>query len=76
MVVLLNEYLIITGNEVSIGFFSKFQCSVISDRMDKKSYTSSDLPQIIYETYQDFAENTSIHGLKYTVKKEISLTEK
>lgn len=49
---------------------------LILDRMDTKKHTGSALTNIIYETYHDFAENTSIHGLKYTVKKEISLIEK
>ncbi|CAH1102335.1 unnamed protein product [Psylliodes chrysocephalus] len=31
---------------------------------------------VVYETYKDFAENTSIHGLKYTVMKEIGTWEK
>lgn len=30
----------------------------------------------LYETYRDFAENTSIHGLKYTILKEIGIIEK
>lgn len=31
---------------------------------------------IVTETYRDFAENTSIHGLKYTVTHETSKREK
>uniref|UniRef100_A0A6P7GY66 Pickpocket protein 28-like n=1 Tax=Diabrotica virgifera virgifera TaxID=50390 RepID=A0A6P7GY66_DIAVI len=31
---------------------------------------------IVYETYKDFAENTSIHGLKYTVKPDIGTPER
>lgn len=31
---------------------------------------------VILETYKDFAENTSIHGLKYTVKKEVGYWER
>lgn len=31
---------------------------------------------VLWETYQDFAKNTSIHGLKYTVIEKIGPYEK
>ncbi|VEN36159.1 unnamed protein product [Callosobruchus maculatus] len=42
-----------------------------SEYKETKSWSS-----IVSETYKDFAENTSIHGLKYTVKNEIGSCEK
>nr|CAH7737279.1 unnamed protein product [Callosobruchus chinensis] len=42
-----------------------------SEHKETKSWSS-----IVSETYKDFAENTSIHGLKYTVKNEIGSCEK
>ncbi|RZB39142.1 sodium channel protein Nach-like [Asbolus verrucosus] len=45
--------------------------TMIDGRKNRKDFMS-----IVYETYKDFAENTSIHGLKYTVKRGIVLYEK
>lgn len=44
--------------------------------MDRTRKVDRNISSVAYDTFKDFAENTSIHGLKYTVKKEITTTEK
>ncbi|XP_068895417.1 sodium channel protein Nach-like isoform X1 [Tenebrio molitor] len=44
---------------------------MIDGRRNRKDFAS-----IVQETFKEFAENTSIHGLKYTVKREVTIYEK
>ncbi|XP_044264370.1 sodium channel protein Nach-like [Tribolium madens] len=44
---------------------------MIDGRKNRKDFTS-----IVSETFKDFAENTSIHGLRYAVRRDIVIYEK
>lgn len=56
--------------------FHKISVKLYLVKMEAKRQVNRNLSSVAYDTYKDFAENTSIHGLKYTVKKEITATEK
>ncbi|KAJ8925626.1 hypothetical protein NQ315_009470, partial [Exocentrus adspersus] len=59
-----------------ILFVAYTEFKVMRIKRTKFRKSSNNNSKIIWETFKDFAENTSIHGLKHTVTKDVSRHEK